>query len=325
MVGSLRAALDIGSNTIRLLVARYEDGSVSPIRDDSEFVRLGLGVDKTGELNPDRERAAVQAIQHLAAVARELGAERLLAIATSAVRDARNGQAFVERVREETGVEVRIISGEEEAKLTFLGASMGISLARGAIVVDLGGGSAEIIAADENGMRWAQSVPLGSGRLTEQFIHQDPPGAEGIGQLRRHVDALLEHLPHTDLRRAILTGGTASQIGPLAGKPTPKPLRGGVPGSGKTVSSSGKTGKRNTPLHMKPEEVDRALAVLCSDPAQEIVRRFDVKPERAAVLPAGVAALSEIIHFYRVDEVLITRYGIREGLIEAGQRGCGGS
>lgn len=302
MVSNPQGALDVGSNTIRLLVAAYEDGALIPIRDDSEFVRLGLGVDKSGELNPGRERVAIHAIGRLATTARELGVERLLAIATSAVRDARNGQAFVQRVREETGVEVRIISGEEEATLTFLGASQGIPLAGGALIVDLGGGSAEIITASEEGMRWARSMPLGSGRLTEQFMHRDPPSADEVGQLRRHVDTLLEGLPSTEVRRAILTGGTATQIGPLTGDPS----------------------HRTTPLHLRPEDVDRALHVLCTHSAEEIVREYGVRTERAAVLPAGIAALSEIIHFYRIAEVLVTNHGIREGVIEAGQRGCAG-
>lgn len=302
MVDSPQAALDIGSNTIRLLVARYEDGTLIPIRDESEFVRLGLGVDKSGELNPDREQVAIQAIARLARTARELGAECLLAVATSAVRDARNGQAFVRRVRQETGVEVRIISGEEEAKLTFLGASGNISLAGGVIVVDLGGGSAEIIAAAENGMRWDRSIPLGSGRLTEQCIVRDPPSAGEIEQLRHHVDAQLDNLPPTDAQHAILTGGTASQIGPLAGK----------------------TARDGAPLRLGPDDVDRALDVVCSHPVEEIVRKYGVRPERAAVLPAGIAALSEIIRFYGIRQVLITHRGIREGVIEASHRECEG-
>lgn len=121
-----------------------------------------------------------------------------------------------------------------------------------------------------------------------------------IEQLRRHVDALLESLPEAGVRRAILTGGTATQIGPLAGKPV----------------------QASDPLHLEPEDVERALNTLCSLSAKEIVRDYRVKPERAAVLPAGVAALSEVIHFYRIPEVLITHRGIREGVIEAAQRGC---
>lgn len=299
MVIGRHAALDVGSNTIRLLVAEAQGQSLVPVRDESEFVRLGLGVDTTGELDPERERVAVRAIERLADIARDLGAMSLPAIATSAVRDARNGQAFIERVREATGVEIRIITGEEEAELTYLGATIGISLDAGTIVVDLGGGSAEIVAAGEAGIRWARSVPLGSGRLTERFIDQDPPGAEAVQRLKRHVDDVLAGLPEAQIQRAILTGGTATHIAILAGRNI-------------TEGSS---------LCFAPGVIDDALKVLCSRPAADIVREFSVRSERAAVLPAGVAAISAIINYFSVVDVVITRQGIREGVIRAAQQG----
>jgi len=308
----VRAVLDIGSNTIRLLVAEVQDGAVEPVLDESDFVRLGLDVDRTGMLRPDREEAALAAIQHLAAVARDAGVQHVDAIATSAVREATNGRAFVALVRSETGIEVEIISGDREAYLTYLGATAGQSTAGGVIVADLGGGSTELIAAGERGMLWAESLPLGSGRLTERFIRHDPPAAEELQALRQAVVDRLQQLPApidgagpatergsgasspATLTRAIFTGGTASAMARLAGSDGPEAT-------------------------LDREALDEVVRRATSKPAAEIADEYGVRPERAVVLAAGVTALATIAEFYGVPEVSITRGGIREGALLAAQ------
>src|SRR5206468_1631880 len=145
------------------------------IEDVSEFVRLGKGVHASGRLQEDRIVAAIDAVGRLTARATARGAQKVTAIATSAVRDAANRDEFVRRVLDATGVRIRILSGDEEAQLTYLGATLGNPLGNGAVICDLGGGSAELIFASPAGIEWAQSLQLGSGRLTEQFVHHDPP------------------------------------------------------------------------------------------------------------------------------------------------------
>src|SRR5579859_7994294 len=132
-----RAVLDVGSNTIRLLVARLGDAALEPILDQSEFVRLGREVDRTGRLQEDRQQVGVRTIGELALQARINGADGVRAIATSAVRDAENGPEFVQRVKDATGVEIEIISGEREAELTYRGAVLGLDVRHGVIVCDL--------------------------------------------------------------------------------------------------------------------------------------------------------------------------------------------
>jgi exopolyphosphatase/guanosine-5'-triphosphate,3'-diphosphate pyrophosphatase len=285
-----RAVLDVGSNTIRLLVGTVDDGRVTPLLDRSEFVRLGRGVDASGRLQPERERAAVEAIGQLAEEARSLGADQLTAIATSAVRDAANGREFVDRVRAETGVTIEIISGDREAQLTFRGATSGVDLAGGVIVCDLGGGSAELIAASPSGIRWAVSEKLGSGRLSERFAQHDPPAAAEMQSLEDHVMSVLRDLPETAVRTAIFTGGTASHLALL-------------------------TGLSEALTRLAPDDIERALETLTSAPAQAIAERYNFRRERAEVLPAGVAALLAMARFYRVQEVVITLSGLREGTL----------
>lgn len=285
-----KAALDIGSNTVRLLVARYSGGILEPIEDASEFVRLGRGVDASGELQDDRMSAAIGAIERLEAKAVELGANGVIAIATSAVRDASNRDTFVRRVRAATGVEIRILSGDEEARLTYLGAMLGNPIADGVVICDLGGGSAELIFATPAGVEWAKSLQLGSGRLTEQFVHHDPPEMEELEAAQKYVVRLLRDLPLAHTSSIILTGGTASHITSLLGK------------SGEQVSVS-------------QDEIMRVWSLVQSESAQHLVQVYGVRPERAEVLPAGITAAATIVDFYGTEHVTITRHGIREGVI----------
>lgn len=285
-----RAALDIGSNTIRLLVARISNGSFESIDDASEFVRLGKGVDASGRLQEDRMAAAIQAITSLLARARDHASDMVIAIATSAVRDASNRDEFLQRVRDSTGVTVRTLSGEEEARLTYLGAVLGNSVGEGAIISDLGGGSAELIFATSGGMVWATSLQFGSGRLTEQFVHHDPPEPDELESVRQHVRRLLGALPSVHATKSILTGGTASHIAYLLGK-------GG------------------DQVELKDGDLEHVLTLIRTKTADQLVKEHGVRRERAEVLPAGITAAAAIVEYYGTPSVTITQRGIREGAI----------
>jgi exopolyphosphatase/guanosine-5'-triphosphate,3'-diphosphate pyrophosphatase len=284
------AALDVGSNTVRLLVAREQSGHLEPILDESEMVRLGKGVDRTGRLDPERAAAAIEAIRRMKEKANEAEASSVVAIATSAVRDAADGQDFVRRVRDETGVEVEIVSGDREAELTYRGASLGLTLDGAAIFADLGGGSTEIIAADAGAMRWAKSLPMGSGRLTERHVEHDPPTPEELDAVAADVDKQLAGLEPVQPRQAVFTGGTASHVLLLAG------LEG-------------------TTVPLAPRTLEEVIELVSSRTAAEIVRDFRVREERARVLAAGIRAIQAIAQHYGVRAVTITRHGIREGMI----------
>ena len=288
--GAPRAVLDVGSNTIRLLVARVSPETFEPIEDASEFVRLGKGVDASGNLREDRIVAAIEAIRALVARARALGAEEVMAIATSAVRDAGNRDEFVQRVRDTTGVEIRILSGDEEARLTYLGAILGNPVTDGTVICDLGGGSAELIFATPRGMEWARSLQLGSGRLTEQFVQHDPPEGAELEQVREYVRRLLRELPQVEATKSVLTGGTASHIGYLLGK-------GG------------------DPIDLDPGDLEIVLTLTSTKSADRLVEEYGVRRERAEVLPAGVAAAAAVVEYYQTPRISITQRGIREGAL----------
>lgn len=284
----LLGALDVGSNTIRLLVARPKGATLHTVLDMSEFVRLGAGVAETGLIEPPRMDRAVRVVAEYVRMARAHEVSRLAAVATSAVREARNGPELIERVRRETGVAIRILSGEEEARLTFLGASADLDLAGPAVTADVGGGSGEVIASCGEEMLWGTALPIGGGRMTESFFRHDPPKPEEREALVAHVHDLLQRLPPFRAQQAVLAGGSARRIPVLLG------------------------GERS---RLTLDDLDEALGVLAHYPAAQIASRYDIQPARAEVLPAGIQVLEAIVTFYGSSEIIIASGGIREGMI----------
>jgi len=284
------AALDIGSNTVRLLVAVPEGCELHTVLDLSSFARLGSGVDQTGLLDPARQDRAAETVRDFTKAARAQGVDRILAVATSAVRDARNGAEFAARLHREAGVDVQIATGEEEARLTFLGATLGIPLSEELLVIDIGGGSGEIIAASSGQISWGQALPIGGGRLTERFVRHDPPSPSELRELDVYLRGLLEKLPPAEPKKAVCTGGTAKHI-PLL------------------------LGLEELPIELMRDHLAQVLNVLTASPHAEIAEQFGIALERALVLPAGVRALQSICDFYRIESFTITVNGIRQGMI----------
>ncbi|YCH09878.1 Ppx/GppA phosphatase family protein [Arthrobacter sp. alpha11c] len=213
------AAIDCGTNSIRLLIADASaNGAPGPLTDvvrEMRVVRLGQGVDATGELAPEALERTFSATADYAALIREHGATRVRFAATSATRDARNRQVFVDGIRELLGVEPEVISGDEEAALSFAGASSVLPVTGddAVLVVDLGGGSTEFVLGDANGVIAARSVDIGCVRLTERHLRSDPPTAAQIAAAEADVDAALDLAAQTvPLDRATAVVGVAGSI-----------------------------------------------------------------------------------------------------------------
>ncbi|UKA51081.1 Ppx/GppA family phosphatase [Arthrobacter sp. FW305-123] len=217
------AAIDCGTNSIRLLIAdasteALETTTAGPLTDvvrEMRVVRLGQGVDATGELAPEALERTFAAARDYAAMIKEHGAGRIRFAATSATRDARNRQVFVDGIREVLGVQPEVITGDEEAALSFAGASS-VLPAMGEdpiLVVDLGGGSTEFVLGDSSGVIAARSVDVGCVRLTERHLRNDPPSAAQIAAAEADVDAALDLAAQTvPLDRATAVVGVAGSI-----------------------------------------------------------------------------------------------------------------
>jgi exopolyphosphatase/guanosine-5'-triphosphate,3'-diphosphate pyrophosphatase len=290
------ASIDIGTNTIRLLVAAPvvtgDAIDLTPLASRTATVRLGYGVERTGELDPERLARAVATVEEYRRVALDQGATTIFLAATSAVRDARNGRELRERIAATSGLTVEVIGGEREAALTFAGATLGQALAGTLLVADLGGGSLELIAARDGALLSSVSLQLGSGRLTERHIRHDPPIGAMIAAAAADARALLEPqaaaTPPVD--RVIIVGGTAQSIPVLVPRP-------------------------NETKTLTLRRLEGAIAVLTGRPTNELALETGLDPERVRTLPAGVAIIRALLDTYGLDAASISTGGLREGLI----------
>lgn len=210
------AGIDCGTNSIRLLVADVDGaGTLTEIDRRMEVVRLGQGVDRTGRIAPEALERTLAAVREYAAICAELGAERIRFVATSASRDAENRAEFVDGVRAAIGVEPEVVGGEEEARLSFRGATSVLAGRHPGpfLVVDIGGGSTELVLGATSVVA-AASMDVGSVRLTERHLHDDPPTPEQVAAASRDVVAALDAAA-----RVVPLGRAATLVG-LAGSVT---------------------------------------------------------------------------------------------------------
>jgi exopolyphosphatase / guanosine-5'-triphosphate,3'-diphosphate pyrophosphatase len=219
------AAIDCGTNSIRLLIADYADGELTEVDRQMRVVRLGQGVDATGSFAPDALIRTFAACAEYAELIRTASVDRLRFVATSAARDVSNRDEFFAGVLDRLGVEPDIISGTEEATLSFQGATTGLAALEVPgpyLVADIGGGSTELVLGDPNGVLASESLDMGSVRMTERHLHSDPASIEEMSAATKDVDALLDStsVPLSEARCLIGVAGTVTTVAAVALKLT---------------------------------------------------------------------------------------------------------
>ena len=216
------AAIDVGSNSVHMVVADLGRGGHLEVLDRvKEMVRLGRGCFTTGKLSSESMDLAVRALANFQLLARVRGVDRMRAVATSAVREAKNRASFIRRIQRETGLDVEVISGDEEARLIFYAARHALGLDGGPfLLVDVGGGSVELVLAKNGRALWMQSVKLGAARLTQRFFTDDPPSRRQVSALEKHLDqqmgAYLKAARDAGAVSAIGTSGTINSLVAMA-------------------------------------------------------------------------------------------------------------
>lgn len=280
------AVIDIGSNTTRLLVAERNGDGLRQLLSQRSFTRLGRSYKEDGSIAQKKidELASTVATQvKLAAV---LGADEPYAMATAATREATNGDELIETVQKESGIEIEVLDEHEEARLAFLGATRSLpsEQSQGTIaVIDVGGGSTEVaVGTLADGVKWSTSFRIGSGSVTDQHIHSDPPSVDELDAARTQVDSIFKEYPFPEVDLAIAIGGSASSL---------RRMVGGV---------------------LEHETMERAIRLITRNRADEVADDFGLDIERVQILPAGIMILEDIGDRLAIP-LRIGKGGLREG------------
>jgi exopolyphosphatase / guanosine-5'-triphosphate,3'-diphosphate pyrophosphatase len=296
--GSHRVAvIDVGTNSARLLVADVAGGRVSPVERRSQVTRLGRGVDLSGRLSAEAIEDACEAVGEYVATVSELGAEAVDAIATSAVRDAENGGAFVAELRERFALSARVLDGEEEARLTYLGATSERTPTEPTLVVDIGGGSTELIVGTGTEISFHTSLQAGVVRHSERHIASDPPTVTELEALAGDVRSLIETAVAggIEAKAGIAVAGTPTSLAAIEMRLEPyDPAR--VHGYVLSLPS-----------------IQRMLSQLASAPLSRRVEIPGLHPDRAPTVVAGVVILVETMRAFGLHQIEVSEHDILYG------------
>jgi len=296
------AALDIGSNSIRLLVAEWDPTTGLEVIDElRDQPRLATGLATTGEIAPEAMEAAHASLHRMLGVIERRGVSRLAAVATSALRDAHNGEAFAERLRRELGIPLEVISAEREARLSWASVAHHFRLDHGrTLVADIGGGSLELIGAVDGLVEATTSLPLGAVRLTEALYDDDADPRDVVAAMRKRARKLLKKaLPWRDWRQATLigSGGSFTNLARIA---------------------AARRGLATDPIHgttVATGEVEALLEWLSTMSSDERAQVPGLNPARADIILAGIAVTAELLELLDARELTVSAFGLREGLL----------
>jgi exopolyphosphatase/guanosine-5'-triphosphate,3'-diphosphate pyrophosphatase len=309
------AGIDIGTNTIRLLVADTSETTHRELYSGRTITRLGQGLDRTGMLAPEAQERSLKAIEAFSHVIGTYPVARIAAVGTSALRNAVNAAEFIAAVRNRAGIEVAVITGDDEARLTLLGVRRALSGGKraeadplaSALVIDIGGGSTELIATVQGKVETMTSIPLGAVYLTERFLMNDPPLREEMDSLRRVVNKELDTwerdaLHGRDVRSSSVANvaGTAGTITTLAAMDQALPEYDPAKINGYILSRS---------------SLDRLVSRLSVSTLDERRTIAGLEAGREDIILAGAVVAQEIMERCEARQMLVSDWGLREGIV----------
>jgi exopolyphosphatase/guanosine-5'-triphosphate,3'-diphosphate pyrophosphatase len=294
------AAVDIGSNSVRLKIARLTKHRLNEIHEDREVTRLGESVYRSGFLSPDAIANTVKVLRRFHRAVQNVGVDSVRVVATSALRDARNSHAFMEWVRSATGWSVEVISGLEEARLIHLGLVSSLRVnSSPVLMMDLGGGSCELTISTGGHIRSTVSLPLGAVRLTNEFLHHDPPRKSEMRQMRgfivREIERTADRIKRARPKVVIATSGTAESLAAVC--------HGLYKTKGSRVATLSRT------------QMQRIAKLLARLPLEGRRKLSGVGPRRAEIIVPGAAVYASLLERCQLQGFRYSSLGLRDGLL----------
>jgi exopolyphosphatase / guanosine-5'-triphosphate,3'-diphosphate pyrophosphatase len=283
----LYAAIDIGSNTTRVLVAEPTDGQLRKVMEQRAYTRIGKSSQHNGAVDAEKIAEVAEAVATQVRLAEELGADAIRTVATAAIREATNREAIVAEITRIAGVPVDVLSEHEEGRLAFLGATktLGHPVKGEVAVVDVGGGSSEVVVGSASeGVRSVQSFKIGSGSLADDFLSNDPPSPAELRAVREYIAEFFDGIAFEQPDQAVAVGGSATSLRALVG------------------------------AALEYETLERAIRVLTGAPIADVAKRFELDPRRVRILPTGVLLLEKLSELLG-QPLQIGKGGLREGVI----------
>lgn len=294
-------AIDIGTNSMRLLVAEYIDGKLYNREKFVNTTRIGQGVDSEGYISEEAIERNIKALKEFSDIANEKGCEYIYCIGTSALRDSKNGNEFIDLAKAETNVDVDIISGEEESNLGFIGVLQGLDDTNNILVLDIGGGSTEFILGDESGIKYAKSENVGALRMTEKFLSKDPICENEFEDMSNFIEETISDtiniLKEKNIRQIVGIGGTITSVSAINQEL-------------ETYFMEKIHGSK-----VNEKELDNILQNLKKMTLNDKKNIKGLQPKRADIITAGVRILNIIMKKLEKENIIVSEYDNLEGLI----------
>lgn len=293
--------IDIGTNSMRLLIAEYKNGILVNRKKYVNTTRIGQGVDKQGYISKDAIERNVEALVEFSNMCKEECCEKVYCMGTSALRDSKNKDEFITLAKDTSGIDVDIISGEVESNLGFKGVLEGLDKSGDILVIDIGGGSTEFIIGNENGIRFSKSENVGALRMTEKFLHQDPINELEFENMSRFINEeikdTLNYIKNDKVRKLVGIGGTITSLSAI----------------NQQLEEYSMEKIHNSKLNIT--EIELILQNLKKMTLNDKKSLKGLQPKRADIITAGVEILYTIMKNLEINKIIVSEYDNLEGLM----------
>lgn len=290
------ASIDIGTNTVLMVIADIENNNINVIDQYFDIARLGEGVDSSKLINEEAITRLIKILENFKNICDNNNVEKIFAVGTSALRDAKNKIDILDKIKNVTGILIKIISGELEAEMSFKGA---VEKPGKSLLIDIGGGSTEIIVGDLNNIEFMKSINIGAVRITEKFFSEQPPTLCDMKKAQDFIESNLINLP--DFEKVENYYGTAGTVTTIAAT---------------SINTTDDNIKAYEGLNLTYDDMNQVFKNFANSSTEEIIDKYKVHPKRADLITAGALILKLIYKRFNIKNIIVSSKGLRFGVIK---------